>query len=62
LRFIETQNVLVTASRVLSPAAVFLQVEGAASHGITIDGGDLSKAVPLAFEAGAGKEAVELRI
>jgi hypothetical protein len=62
LRFIETQDVLVTAARVLTPAAVFLQVEGAASRGITIDGGDLSKAAaPLAFEAGAGKEAVKLR-
>jgi hypothetical protein len=40
LRFIETQDVLLTASRVLTPAAVFLQVEGAASRGITIDGGD----------------------
>jgi hypothetical protein len=63
LRFIETQDVLVTAARVLTPAAVFLQVEGAASHGIAIDGGDLSKAAaPLAFEAGAGKDSVKLRI
>ncbi len=63
LRFIETQDVLLTAARVLTPAAVFLQVEGAASRGITIDGGDLSKAAsPMAFEAGAGKEAVKLRI
>jgi hypothetical protein len=62
LRFIETHDVLLTAPRVLTPATVFLQVEGAASKGITIDGGDLSKAAtPLAFEAGAGKEAVKLR-
>ncbi|MGO9259528.1 MAG: glycoside hydrolase family 28 protein [Bryobacteraceae bacterium] len=62
LRFIETQDVLLTASRVLTPAAAFLQVEGAASKGITIDGGDLSKAAtPVAFEAGAGREAVKLR-
>jgi len=62
LRFIETRDVLLTAPRVLTPAAVFLRVEGAASQGITIDGGDLSKAAaPLAFEAGAGKEAVKLR-
>lgn len=63
LRFIETHDVLLTAPRVLTPAAVFLQVEGAASQGIAIDGGDLSKAAtPLTFEAGAGKEAVKLRV
>ncbi|MGA2269744.1 MAG: glycosyl hydrolase family 28 protein [Bryobacteraceae bacterium] len=62
LRFIETRDVLLTAPRVLTPAAVFLEVEGAASQGITIDGGDLSKAAtPLAFEAGAGQRAVKLR-
>jgi len=61
LRFVETRDVLVTAPRVMTPAAVFLQVEGAASQGITIDGGDLSKAAtPVAFEAGAGKPAVKL--
>ena len=33
LRFVETQDVLLTASRVLTPAAAFLQVEGAAKPG-----------------------------
>ncbi|MGP8243065.1 MAG: glycoside hydrolase family 28 protein [Bryobacteraceae bacterium] len=62
LRFVETQDALVTAPRVLTPAAVFLQVEGAQSRGITIDGGDISKAAtPLALEAGADKGAVKLR-
>ena len=62
LRFIETQDVVLTTPRVLTPAAVFLQVEGAASQGITIDGGDLSKAAaPLVLDAGARKEAVKLR-
>ncbi len=62
LRFVETRDVLVTAPRVLTPAAVFLAVEGATSGSITIDGGDLSKAAaPLAFEGGAGKQAVKLR-
>jgi hypothetical protein len=61
LRFIETQDVLLTASRVLAPAAVFLQVEGPGSAGIKIDAGDLSKAAqPLSFKAGAVKEAVKL--
>jgi hypothetical protein len=62
LRFVETQDVLVTAPRVLTPAAAFLQVEGAASRAISIDGGDLSRAAtPVVFEAGAGKEAVKVR-
>jgi hypothetical protein len=62
LRFIETRDALVSAARVLRPAAVFLQVEGAGSEAITIDGGDLSKtAAPVAFKAGAAEKAVKLR-
>jgi hypothetical protein len=62
LRFVETRDVLLTATRVLTPAAVFLQVEGAESQGITVDGGDISKAAaPVAFESGAAKSAVKLR-
>ncbi|MGH9354104.1 MAG: glycosyl hydrolase family 28 protein, partial [Terriglobia bacterium] len=63
LRFIETQDVLLSAARLLTPAAVFLEVEGEANEGITIDGGDLSKAVkPLALKNGAGPKAVKLRM
>jgi hypothetical protein len=62
LRFIESKDVLVTAPRVLAPAAVFLQVEGAGSENIAIDGGDLTRAAtPVALEAGATKQAVKLR-
>lgn len=62
LRFIGTRDVLLSASRVLTPAATFLQVEGATSQGITIDGGDLSKAEkPVAFNAGAQQTAVKVR-
>ncbi len=51
LRFIETRDVLLTATRVLTPAPVFLQTEGSTSAEIIIDGGDLSKAEkPLAFQ------------
>jgi hypothetical protein len=46
--------VLLTAARVLTPAAIFLQVEGAASEGIIIEGGDLRKAKnALNFSNGA---------
>ena len=62
VRLVDAQDVLLTAPRVLTPAAVFLAVEGAASRGITVEGGDVSKAAaPVAFEAGAGKDAVKLR-
>jgi hypothetical protein len=62
LRLIDTHDVLVTAPRVLTPAAVFLAAEGSATRAITIDGGDLSKAAtPCAFEGGATKAAVKLR-
>jgi hypothetical protein len=62
LRFIGTRDVLLTALRVLTPASVFLQVEGAGNTGITVDGGDLSKAAkPLAFTNGADEKAVKWR-
>lgn len=62
LQFVETQDVMLTSPRLLTPAAAFLAVEGAGSRGITIDGGDLSKAAaPVVFEGGAGKTAVKLR-
>src|SRR5215813_4026682 len=62
LRFINSSEALLTASRVLTPAAVFLRLEGAASEGITVDGGHLSKAGKLmAYGGGATKKAVKLR-
>lgn len=63
LRFIATRGVLVTAARVLTPAAVFLRIEDAVSQGIIVDGGDLSKVSKLiALEAGATANAAKLRI
>ncbi|MGH9582676.1 MAG: glycoside hydrolase, partial [Bryobacteraceae bacterium] len=62
LRFIDSKQILVTDPRLLTPAAVFLQLEGAGNEGITVDGGDLSKASSsLAFKGGAEKTAVKLR-
>jgi hypothetical protein len=61
LRFSDSRDVLLTGCRVLTPAAVFLQVEGAASQGITVDGGDLSKAAKaLSFVNGAESKSVRL--
>ena len=62
LRFIDSTDVLLSASRLVAPAAVFLQVEGAASQGIMIDGGDLSKAAKVvALKSGAAPSAVKVR-
>jgi hypothetical protein len=62
LRFIDTKDVLLTATRVLTPAATFLQLEGTENERITIDGGDLSKATtPLTFKDGAAATSVKLR-
>jgi hypothetical protein len=48
--------------RLLSSAAVFLQLEGAENENIKIDGGDISKAAPvLSYKNGATKKAVQLR-
>jgi hypothetical protein len=63
LRFTDTRDVLLTACRVLTPAAAFVHTEGAASRGITIDGGDVAKAATIAsYGNGASKEAVKVRV
>jgi polygalacturonase len=62
LRCINSKQILLTASRLLSSAAVFLQLEGADNENIKIDGGDQSKAaLVLAFKDGATEKAVQLR-
>jgi len=62
LRFIDSKQALLTATRLLTPAAVFLQLEGAANEGIIVDGGDLSKAgTSLACKNGATEKAVKVR-
>ena len=62
VRCIETRDVLISATRLLGPARAFLQIEGPSCQGITIDGGDLSKAAqPLAIEAGASAKAAKIR-
>ena len=62
LRVIDSKDVLLTAPRVLTTAPAFLQIEGAGSQNITIDGGDLSKAAkPVALKNGASEQAVKIR-
>ena len=61
LRLIESQDVLITAPRLLTPANVFLQVEGK-NENIIIDGGDLSKAATtVAQKYGADEKDVKVR-
>ena len=58
IRIINSKDILIAATRVLTNAAAFLQVEGEACEGIVVNGGDLRKALkPLVFERGAGKNA-----
>jgi hypothetical protein len=57
LRCINSKHILLTAPRLLSPAAVYLQIEGTENENIKIDGGDVSKAAAvLACKNGATKK------
>lgn len=61
-RFIDCRDVLLSATRVTKPGPVFLHVEGGASQGIKIDGGDLSKAASaVSTGAGVAESSVKLR-
>jgi Glycosyl hydrolases family 28 len=63
LRFIDSKDVLLTAPRLLTPTATFLQVEGAANERIIVDGGDISRAQkPLALKEKATAATVKLRV
>lgn len=62
LRFIDAQQVLLTAPRVLEQAKVFLRVEGAGNSGILVNGGDLTRAGEVvALADGAQESAVRVR-
>lgn len=63
LRLIDTKNAFLSATRLLTEAAVFLQLEGSANADIHVDGGDLSKAASrVVFKQGAEESAVKIRI
>ena len=55
-------NLLFSATRVLTPTAVFLRVEGGGSANVVVDGGDLGKAAtPVTLGAGAAQAQVKVR-
>jgi len=63
LRFINSKDILLTATKLLVASKTFLKVEGAASEGIVVDGGDLRKAIQqVAIENGATKESAKFRV
>jgi polygalacturonase len=62
LRFINSKDIFLTATRVLTPAATFLRVEGSLSEGIVVDGSDLRKVdKQVVFENGANKESAKFQ-
>ena len=63
LRFINSKDILLTGTRLLTPSSVFLLVEGSSSRDITIDGGDIHKAKQsLVTDKGAEKAAVRMQV
>jgi hypothetical protein len=62
MRFTGTRKIYLSATRLLDRAGAFLQVEGASSEGIVLDGGDLGGAAQtVAFKDGAMPASVKLR-
>ena len=62
LRFINSKQTFLEASRVLTPSSTFLQIEGEGNEGIIIEGGDLTRASSaVAFKNGATESSVKLR-
>lgn len=61
LRLTDCKQVMLSATRLLTPSSTFLSVEGAGNENIIVDGGDLSKASsPAVFKSGASANAVKL--
>ena len=62
LRMIGSKDILLTATKLRSPAKVFLQVEGGSSENIIVHGGDIAKAKSsVAFTNGAAKASASLK-
>jgi hypothetical protein len=63
VRVKDARDVLMTASRVLASAAAFIELVGPNNTGVTVEGGDLSKAAqPALFSAGALSKSVRIKV
>jgi hypothetical protein len=62
IRMTGSKDVLITASRVLTPTKAFLRLEGKPCEGIMIDGGDLRKAAKIIVAGnGVSEKSVKVR-
>jgi len=63
VRVKDARDVLITAARVLASAAAFIELVGAKNTGITVEGGDISKAAkPILLSEGATDKGLKLRV
>lgn len=63
LRFIDSKDILLTGTRLLTPSSVFLLVEGSSCRDITVSGGDIQKAKQsLVADKGALKTSVRMQV
>lgn len=61
MRLTACKQVMLSATRVLTPSSAFLSVEGADNENIIVDGGDLSKSSsPAVYKNGASANSVKL--
>ena len=63
LRFTNTKDILISSVRLLTPANVFLKLEGKSNSGLMLDGGDLRKAAKaVVYDKGATAQAIKIRV
>jgi hypothetical protein len=63
VRVKDARDVLMTASRVLTPASAFIELVGPNNTGVTVEGGDLSKAAkPMLLNGGAISKSIQIRV
>jgi hypothetical protein len=63
IRLIDSKDILITATRLLTRASAFLRAEGKSTDGVIIDGGDLRKAAQsVSLEKGVSEKSVRIRL
>jgi polygalacturonase len=62
VRVKDTRDVLLTASRLLTPASAFIELVGTNNAGVIVEGGDISKAgKPVLLSGGATSKSVQIK-